>query len=73
MQGARFDPVHRSYGDRIGQAASSATMGRQGRKARARSFQMEALGLPSRNVNLALTSEVEQDSRFSRHVAFAAM
>jgi hypothetical protein len=38
----------------IGQAASSATMGRQGRKARARSFQMEALGLPSRNVNLAL-------------------
>ena len=29
----RFEPVHRSYGDRIGQAASSATMGRQGRKA----------------------------------------
>jgi hypothetical protein len=34
---------------------------------------MEALGLPSRNVNLALRSITEQDSRFSLDVAFEAM
>jgi hypothetical protein len=33
---------------------------------------MEALGLPSRNVNLALNSRLEQDSRFGRHVAVEA-
>ena len=36
-------------------------------------FQMEALGLPSRNVILALgLQKAEQDSRFSRHVEFRA-
>jgi hypothetical protein len=41
--------------------------------ARARSFPMAALGLPSRNMNLALTKEIEQDSRFSLDVAYGAM
>jgi hypothetical protein len=34
---------------------------------------MEALGLPFGNVNLALSLEVEQDSRFGLDVASEAM
>jgi hypothetical protein len=34
---------------------------------------MEALRLPSKNVNLALNFEIEQDSRFSHDVILEAM
>jgi hypothetical protein len=33
---------------------------------------MEALWLPCKNVNLTLNYRLEQDSRFSRDVAFGA-